>query len=261
MAQKRNLRKSQSGLPGSFESLKSLKPEEEYQMLEFEPLKKEAAKDDVDLQTPYDNDTHSDLEEDPNDENIVPPKMNTLVGIVRFFNFASSTTVIFILVAMLLQDSIWTLSDIRETILNIVQLAFLAFFALLMYIDSIGTVSFCWREYGELSSLHTDSTSIIFLLCSNRWLFRFGSGFLFLTSLSLPIMDRLLSSEDGSHVLLPDSLFWVVALIGSCLISNGLGLLLSLCVSAHRVPWLLGNFSSKIVKDDADVWKRRLNKA
>ena len=98
----------------------------------------------------------------------------------------------------------------------------------LVYIDNIGTVSFCWREYGELSALHTDATSIIFVLCSNRWVFRLATSILFLTSLNLPVMDQL------KHEVLPDTLYYVVGLIASSFVANFIGLLLSICVPSHR---------------------------
>ena len=94
---------------------------------------------------------------------IVPPKMNTLVGLIRITNFASATTVVFILVMAVMQEQIWKQNPMQN-ILSSVQLIFLSLMALLVYIDSIGTVSFCWREYGELSALHTDATSIMYKL-------------------------------------------------------------------------------------------------
>ena len=94
---------------------------------------------------------------------IVPPKMNTLVGLIRITNFASATTVVFILVMAVMQEQIWEKNPMQN-ILSSVQLIFLSLMALLVYIDSIGTVSFCWREYGELSALHTDATSIMYEL-------------------------------------------------------------------------------------------------
>ena len=100
---------------------------------------------------------------DKNDSNIVPPKMNTLVGLIRITNFASATTVVFILVMAVMQEEIWK-ENPMQNMLSSVQLIFLSLMALLVYIDSIGTVSFCWREYGELSALHTDATSIMYEL-------------------------------------------------------------------------------------------------
>ena len=100
---------------------------------------------------------------DKNDSNIVPPKMNTLVGLIRITNFASATTVVFILVMAVMQEQLWK-DEPMQNILSLVQLIFLSLMALLVYIDSIGTVSFCWREYGELSALHTDATSIMYEL-------------------------------------------------------------------------------------------------
>jgi len=187
-------------------SLESLKSEEEKKLLDEEPIRSAMAEMDVELimeKAPKEGEEFVDK----NDENIVPPKMNTFVGLLRLTNFLSATTVIFILVSAVMNEEIWKYNA-KQNILISVQLVFLALLALLVYIDSIGTISFCWREYGELSSLHTDGTSIIFLLCSNRWVFRLATSVLFLTSLSLPVMDQL------KHDVLPDTLLWVVGLIG-----------------------------------------------
>merc|ERR1712062_542421 len=96
---------------------------------------------------------------------------------------------------------------------------------------SKGTVSFCWREYGELSTLHTDATSIVFLATSNRWILRIGSGLLFLTSLSFPVLDQLVQKD--IEEILPNPLYWVVGLVGSSLVFNLFGLALSLCVDKN----------------------------
>ena len=109
---------------------------------------------------------------------IVPPKMNTLVGLIRITNFASATTVVFILVMAVMQEQIWKQNPMQN-ILSSVQLIFLSLMALLVYIDSIGTVSFCWREYGELSALHTDATSIMYELITYLYKFRFFRKSLF----------------------------------------------------------------------------------
>ena len=204
-------------------SLESLNPEEEKKLLDNDLLKNAEANSDVDLKM----NENEDEWKDKNDANIVPPKMNTLVGLIRITNFASATTVVFILVMAVMQEEIWK-ENPMQNMLSSVQLIFLSLMALLVYIDSIGTISFCWREYGELSALHTDATSIIFILCSNRWVFRLATSILFLTSLNLPVMDQL------KHDILPDSLYWVVGLIASSLVANLIGVLLSICVPSHR---------------------------
>ena len=99
---------------------------------------------------------HSDINDeiDKNDENIGTPKMNFFIGFIRFGNFASATAVIFVLVLNLMSIEAWD-QKLLQNMLTCVQIVFLSIFAIAVYIDNIGTISFCWREYGELSSLHT----------------------------------------------------------------------------------------------------------
>lgn len=212
-------------------------------MLDLKPLQQA---EEIQLKTAEDDDEFTDK----NDANIGAPKMNTLVGFIRFVNFGSATTVLFILVLMVMKgDNLWG-EDLVQNLLCSVQLIFLSFLSILVYIDNIGTVSFCWREYGELSSLHTDATSSIFILCSNRWLFRLGSGLIFITSLSLSTFESL------KHEVLPHSNYWVIGLVSGSLGANIIGALLSICVPSHRIPWLQGRFDTKIVRDDDDVWRK-----
>lgn len=213
-------------------------------MLDLKPLQKA---EEIQLETGNDD---NDEFTDKNDANIGAPKMNTLVGFIRFINFGSATTVLFLLVLMVMQgEQLWG-QDLVQNLLCSVQLIFLSFLCILVYIDNIGTVSFCWREYGELSSLHTDATSSIFILCSNRWLFRLGSALIFITSLSLSTFESL------KHDILPDTYYWVIGLVSASLVANVIGAALSICVPSHRIPWLQGRFNAKIVRDDDDVWKK-----
>ena len=232
--------------PGS-SSLESLNEETRLKLLDLQPLNK--AIEECDIIGTADKEEDSDPEDmqegrDKNDENIGTPKMNTLVGFLRISNFISATTVVFLLLLNLMKLD-------ATFFVTFVQIVFLSFVTLLMAIDSIGTVSFCWREYGELSSLHTDATSIIFILCSNRWVFRLGSGLILMTSLSLPIMNWL---EDQNT--LPHTLPWIAALVSLSFVSAVFGSLLSLCVPHYRIPWLQGTFNLNHVRDDDDVWKK-----
>ena len=237
--------------PGSSRpSLESLNDETKLKLLDMQLLNNAINEVDIIGTADQNNSDSEDEEKDKNDENISTPKMNTLIGFLRISNFISSSTVISILTLNLMSDKVWA-SDPSQNILTIVQIVFLAFLALVICVDSIGTVSFCWREYGELSCLHTDATSVIFILCSNRWIFRLGSGLLMMTSLSLPIMSRLEEQE-----VLPHALIWVSALVCLCFVSAVVGFLLSFCVPTYRIPWLQGSFNPKIVHDDDDIWKR-----
>ena len=87
-------------------SLESLKSDEEKKLLDEEPLRSAMAEMDVELimeKAPKEGDEFVDK----NDENIVPPKMNTFVGLLRLTNFLSATTVIFILVSAVMNEEIW----------------------------------------------------------------------------------------------------------------------------------------------------------
>ena len=130
-----------------------------------------------------------------------------------------------------------------------IQPMFLFLFAIGSYVDSIATNSFCWKEYGELSSLHTDATSIIFLLCDSRIKFRFMTGLVFISSLSLPLMDNLKNES------LPNSLEWTAGILSVSLVSSVLGWILRLIVPHHNVPWLQNCFKRELVKDKIYIWK------
>ena len=47
---------------------------------------------------------------------------------------------------------------------SMVLLLYLLLVSVIIIVDAVGTVTFRWREYGELTHRHTDATSIIFLL-------------------------------------------------------------------------------------------------
>ena len=49
-----------------------------------------------------------------------------------------------------------------------VQIIYLALVAITVMVDSVATVTFRWKEYGELTHGQTDATSIVFLLCPSR---------------------------------------------------------------------------------------------
>ena len=53
-----------------------------------------------------------------------------------------------------------------------VLLVFLLVTAVVVVLDSVATVTFRWREYGELTHRHTDATSALFLLSKSRWKLR-----------------------------------------------------------------------------------------
>ena len=55
---------------------------------------------------------------------------------------------------------------------SVVLLLYLLLVSVIIIVDAVGTVTFRWREYGELTHRHTDATSIIFLLGDSRWALR-----------------------------------------------------------------------------------------
>ena len=59
-----------------------------------------------------------------------------------------------------------------KVISSFVILVYLVLTAVFVIIDSVATVTFRWKEYGELSFRHTDATSVLFLLSKSRWKLR-----------------------------------------------------------------------------------------
>ncbi len=49
-----------------------------------------------------------------------------------------------------------------------VQICYLGAVALVVMVDSVATLTFRWKEYGELTHGQTDATSIVFFLCPSR---------------------------------------------------------------------------------------------
>ena len=49
-----------------------------------------------------------------------------------------------------------------------VQIGYLALVSLTVMVDSVATLTFRWKEYGELTHGQTDATSIVFFLCKSR---------------------------------------------------------------------------------------------
>ncbi len=104
---------------------------------------------------------------------VTTSKAVTIVGFFRLANYLSSSAVIGVLIATVLKNSqIYENAHVLANALVIFQLLYLFAVCLLMHIDAIGTVTFCWKEYGELSHDPADATSIIFSICPSRYLFR-----------------------------------------------------------------------------------------
>ena len=78
-----------------------------------------------------------------------------------------------------------TLQEFSYYAAGYVQLFYLSLVALTVMVDSVATLTFRWKEYGELTHGQTDATSILFLLCRSRWTLRVVCGLIMSTSLSL----------------------------------------------------------------------------
>ena len=138
-----------------------------------------------------------------------PAKLDLIVGFLRLLNFLSCCTSVFAVVISILYPAnqsepslrnIWTPIDFqgedafyrnkRETrtdeelerkdfllqskaFAGMIQLFYVLVTALFIIIDSIATVTFRWKEYGELTHRHTDATSVVFLVSKSRWNLRF----------------------------------------------------------------------------------------
>ena len=138
-----------------------------------------------------------------------PAKLDLVVGFLRLFNFISCSTSIFAVTLSILFSlsepskdlsipvnlttvyTIW--SPINDEVFSakqleyreddgflfclkifssLVILAYLLVTAIFVIIDSVATVTFRWKEYGELTHRHTDATSVLFLVSKSRWKLR-----------------------------------------------------------------------------------------
>lgn len=128
------------------------------------------------------------------------PKVHAFVGFLRLANFVSAAAAVFGVVATaLLVDVPHVLRDPMEfwrqsvyVAVCVVQAAYLILVALVVMVDSVGTVTFRWKEYGELTHNHTDATSVLFLAVDSRWAWRLASGLLLASSASIGLMQDVL---------------------------------------------------------------------
>ena len=154
-----------------------------------------------------DNDKTVDAPED--DDYQRPAKLDLIVGFLRLFNFISCSTSIFAVTLSILFSlsepskdlsvpvnlttvyTIWTpINDEKfsakqleyreddgflfclKIFSSLVILTYLLVTAVFVIIDSVATVTFRWKEYGELTHRHTDATSALFLVSKSRWKLR-----------------------------------------------------------------------------------------
>ena len=207
-----------------------------------------------------------------------PAKLDLIVGFLRLFNFVSCCTSVFAVILSILYpmiqtkptpQSIWSPVELSleaynrtkhdtESVLDydvflfylkgfagLVQLSFLLLTTVFVMVDSVATVTFRWKEYGELTHRHTDATSIIFLISKSRWKLRFLTCLTVASAASLQTTQIILDyygqslelerSESGS-LIYPDKMpqhafhavIWYLSLMGVGLLSFVIGYALHL---------------------------------
>ena len=82
-------------------------------------------------------DDDNEKEKEGVEDDVTLPKLNTFIGFIRLANFLSATTVLFILVTFLAYEHVWK-KQIESAILTLIQVLFLGFLSILVYIDCIG---------------------------------------------------------------------------------------------------------------------------
>ena len=92
----------------------------------------------VQLEGGSEGDVYKDVNEQEMEEaDVTLPKSNTFVGLIRLANFLSATTVLFIMVTYLASGHVWQ-EQMQSAILTWIQVLFLGFLSILVYIDCIG---------------------------------------------------------------------------------------------------------------------------
>ena len=120
-------------------------------------------------------------------------KFDLIIGFLRLFNFLSVSTSVFTVIISIYLWQIKTFQEVNYTFSVLekmdqnnpfypqqdllfylrvtagsIQLTYLFVNAIFVIIDSIATVTFRWKEHGELTHRHTDATSILFLVSKSR---------------------------------------------------------------------------------------------
>ena len=128
---------------------------------------------------------------------------------------------------------------------GLVQLCYLFVTTVLVIVDSVATVTFRWKEYGELTHRHTDATSIIFVISKSRWKLRFitcltvaSAASLQTTQIILKYYGRSLELErsETGRLIFPDevpqhalhAVIWYLSLMGAGILSFVIGYALHL---------------------------------
>ena len=99
-----------------------------------------------------DEDSEDIYEHEVDRDDVTLPKINAFVGFIRLANFLSATTVLFILVTYLASANVWR-KQIESAILTLIQVLFLGFLSILVYIDCIGKFfQQCEQVWPDLAS-------------------------------------------------------------------------------------------------------------
>ena len=229
-----------------------------------------------------------------------PAKLELIVGFLRLFSFISVCTSVFAVILSILFPiqqtetvilSMWrTVTTFNDTIsyledevrpnpnypardllfylrctAGVIQLAYLFVNASFVIIDSIGTVTFRWKEYGELTHRHTDATSIMFLVSKSRWKQRFLAALTVASATSLQTAQIILNyygrgPQNSVHKDIPEkavhAVIWYLSLMLAGLVAMVFGFILYLIPADWRdVPWLDDKPTEKHIDDKDDRWK------
>ncbi|TRY80092.1 hypothetical protein TCAL_17091 [Tigriopus californicus] len=205
-------------------------------------------------------DVDEELEVAPDYDQWTPrPRMNAFVGFLRLSNYACSCLVIFGVAVSIfypysqdrpVDDELEFWQDFTYDGCQWIQMICLVIVAVLIAVDSVATFTFRWKEYGELTYTQTDATSIIFLLCPSRWIFRGVCSLMMSSAISLRAA-RVMQAEELS----PHDYAWYYGSTLMALGSTLVGFIFSL-FPWHCVPWLLDRFEYAHVEDKDDVWIR-----
>ena len=189
------------------------------------------------------------------------PKLHVLVGFLRATNFVCAVAVIFGVIVSLNvinEDFAFDSAEFWIAAFQIsagyIHLLYLAVVAAVMVIDSVGTITFRWKEYGEITHNQADATSVLFLFVKSRWGWRLASSLAMASSISLGFLNYMRRlQQDPLMPYLDHAHFWFIALssasFGTCL----LGLVFNV-VPNHGIGWLYDSVVPKHIEDKGDIW-------
>ena len=207
-----------------------------------------------------------------------PAKLDLFVGFLRLFSFISVCTSVFSAITsslFLIQEkqndhpnTLYPTSNFLfylRSIAGIIQLAYLFVNSVFVIIDSIATMTFRWKEYGELTHRHTDATSIMFLVSKSRWKQRFLEGLTVCSATSVQSVKFILhyyghGPGGDVHKDIPNmavhAVIWYLTIMSTCLVSVVIGYLLYLMPAHLRdTPWLENYQTDHHIDDNDDRWK------